>query len=60
MIAVVFSAKKKGESRYEETIPDRPAAGGARIPATGPRAKPQPTDDFSPMRSLMGCCITIG
>src|ERR1035437_4516042 len=47
MIAVVFSAKKKGESRYEETISDRPAAGGARIPATGPRAKPQPTDDFS-------------
>src|ERR1035437_5202048 len=47
MIAVVFSAKKKGESRYEETISDRPAAGGATIPATGPRAKPQPTDDFS-------------
>jgi hypothetical protein len=40
MIAVVFSAKKKGESRYEEKIPDRPAAGGARIPTTGPRRKP--------------------
>src|ERR1017187_3386900 len=47
MIAVVFSARKKGESRYEEKIPDRPAAGGARIPTTGPRRKPQPTDDFS-------------
>jgi len=33
MIAVVFSAKKKGESRYEEKIPDRPGAGGARVPA---------------------------
>src|ERR1035438_2186522 len=47
MTEVVFSAKKKGESRYEEKIPDRPAAGGARIPTTGPRRKPQPTDDFS-------------
>src|ERR1022692_1043202 len=47
MTEVVFSAKKKGESRYEETISDRPATGGARVSATGPRAKPQPTDDGS-------------
>src|ERR1019366_8524577 len=50
MTEVVFSAKKKGESRYEETISDRPAAGGARVPATGPRTKSQPTDDRSPDR----------
>src|ERR1039458_5980684 len=50
MTEVVFSAKKKGESRYEETISDRPAAGGARVPATGPRTKSQPPDDRSPDR----------
>src|SRR6266568_9612958 len=46
MTEVVFSAKKKGESRYEETISDRPATSGARVSTTGPRRKSQPTDDF--------------
>src|ERR1700693_632088 len=50
MTEVVFSAKKKGESRYEETISDRPAASGARVPPTGPRRESQPADDFSPDR----------
>src|ERR1700675_1610067 len=47
MTEVVFSAKKKGESRYEETISDRPATSGARVSTTGPRRKPQPADDLS-------------
>src|ERR1700674_3833914 len=32
-----FSAKKKGESRYEEAIPDRPTTHGATVPPVGPR-----------------------
>src|SRR5450759_297645 len=47
MTEVVFSAKKKGESRYEETISDRPATSGARVSTTGPRRKPQPAVDLS-------------
>src|SRR6266849_7002165 len=47
MTEVVFSAKKKGESRYEETISDRPETSGARVSTTGPRRKPQPADDLS-------------
>src|SRR5271157_1250698 len=45
-----FSAKKKGESRYEETIPDRPATSGARVPAVGPRTESQPANDVSDER----------
>src|ERR1017187_5558951 len=45
-----FFCQEKGESRYEETIPDRPATSGARIPAVGPRTKPQPADDLSHVR----------
>src|ERR1039458_5473585 len=47
MAEVVFSAKKKGESRYEETISDRPATSSARVSTTGPRRKPQPADVLS-------------
>src|ERR1035437_8654116 len=46
MPEVVFSVKTKGASRYEETISDGQATGGARIYAAGPRRKAQPTDDF--------------
>src|SRR5271165_2342034 len=46
MTEVSFSAKKK-ESRYEETIPDRPATSGARIPPVGPRRESQRPDDLS-------------
>src|SRR5712692_8281636 len=53
MTEVVFSAKKKGESRYEETISDRPATSGARVPTTGPRREPPPADDF-PMTEVVG------
>src|SRR5437660_12136875 len=46
-----FSAKKKGESRYEETIPDRSAARGATVPPVGPRTESQHSDDFFHGRS---------
>ena len=48
-----FSAKKKGESRYEETIPDRPATSGARIPAVGPRRESHLQMIF-PMTEVVG------
>src|ERR1022692_1762696 len=46
MIEVSFSAKKK-ESRYEETIPDRPTTRGAAVPPVGPRRESQHPDDLS-------------
>src|SRR5208337_2235188 len=42
----VFLPRKK-ESRYEETIPDRPATSGARFPPAGPRRESQHPDDLS-------------
>src|ERR1039457_1844692 len=42
-----FFCQEKGESRYEETIPDRPATSGATVPPAGPRRKPQHSDDVS-------------
>src|SRR5580704_2276292 len=42
-----FSAKKQGESRYEETIPDRPTTSGATVPPVGTRRESQYPDDLS-------------
>src|SRR5713101_5261184 len=42
-----FFLPRKGESRYEETIPDRPATSGATVPPVGARREPQHSDDVS-------------
>src|ERR1019366_5691085 len=42
-----FFCQEKGESRYEKTIPDRPATSGATVPPACPRREPQPSDDLS-------------
>src|ERR1017187_10866222 len=42
-----FFCQEKGESRYEETIPDRPTTRGATVPPVGPRREPQHPDDLS-------------
>src|ERR1700733_12808214 len=44
---VGFSAEKKGESRYEETISDRTATSRAAVPPDRPRTKSQHPDDSS-------------
>src|ERR1700686_852572 len=40
-----FFCQEKGESRYEETIPDRPATGRAAVPPARHRTEPQHPDD---------------
>src|SRR5712692_4924886 len=40
-----FFCQEKGESRYEETIPDRPATGRAAVPPARHRTQPQYPDD---------------
>src|ERR1700733_1835532 len=40
-----FFCQEKGESRYEETIPDRPATGRAAVPPARHRTDPQHPDD---------------
>src|SRR5271157_577707 len=42
-----FFCQEKGESRYEETIPDRPTTRGATVPPVGPRRESQHPDDLS-------------
>src|SRR6516225_133424 len=42
-----FPPRKKGESRYEETIPDRSTTGGATVPPDGPRTESRHPDDLS-------------
>src|ERR1700694_4999562 len=40
-----FFCQEKGESRYEETIPDRPATGRAAVPPARHRTEPPHPDD---------------
>src|ERR1039457_5903544 len=48
-----FFCQEEGESRYEETIPDRPTTRGATVPPVGPRRESQHPVIF-PMAEVVG------